>query len=432
MSGGIGVARESGPTAQGCPSVHSREVVVTGMGVMSPAGNDVDTAWKAMSEGRSGIGPITQFDPEGFAVDFGGEVEDFDPGAIFGRYKAKHLDRFTQLALVASRQATNQAQLSAEPDPLRVGVIVGSGAGGLATMERQIGVMARRGPAKVSPYLTPMMCANMAAGEIAMEIGAMGFVTCPVTACAASANAIGDGFEAIRSGRVDAVVAGGADASIVPLCVAGFAAMKALSVHEGDPTRASRPFDAGRDGFVLAEGAAILVLESRERAEARGVTILGEVLGYGTTCDAHHPTAPHPKGLGARAAMQAAVDQAGIDAADVDYVNAHGTSTMFNDATEAAAISRVIGNGVAVSSTKSMTGHLLGAAGAFEAIVGLKAIETDCVPPTINLDDLDPDCDFDNISHVANSAIRRPVEHVVSNSFGFGGLNVSLVFGSGH
>lgn len=402
------------------------------MGVMSPVGNDVASAWQALAAGRSGIGPITQFDTEGFAVDFGGEVRNFDAGDFFGRYKAKHLDRFTQLAVAASRQATAQAGLDTGDDPLRLGVIVGSGAGGLATMERQVGVLNRRGPAKVSPYVTPMMCANMAAGEIAMETGAMGFVSCPVTACAASANAIGDGFEAIRSGRADAVIAGGADASIVPLCVAGFSAMKALSDRADDPERASRPFDHSRDGFVLAEGAAVLVLEARERATARGAAVLGQILGYGTTCDAHHPTAPHPEGLGARAAMANAIDQAGLRPEEISYVNAHGTSTAFNDATEAAAISETIGNGVAVSSTKSMTGHLLGAAGAFEAIAGLKAIETDTIPPTINLDDLDPACAFDDIEHIAGRAVERSISHVVSNSFGFGGHNVSLVLGSGH
>ncbi|MCP3991906.1 MAG: beta-ketoacyl-ACP synthase II [Actinomycetia bacterium] len=404
------------------------------MGLLSPVGNEVTTAWDALVEGRSGIGPITQFDVEGFPVAFGGEVTGFDPGAEFGRYRAKHLDRFTQLALSAAGQAVTQAGIGCdggiELDPFRVGVIVGSGAGGLATMEKQLGVLARRGPTKVSPFVTPMMCANMAAGEIAIEFGAMGFTTCPVTACAASANAIGDGFEAIRSGRVDTVIAGGADASIVPLCIAGFGAMKALSTYDGDPRQASRPFEVDRDGFVISEGAAIVVLEERSQAEQRGATIFGEVLGYGTSCDAHHPTAPHPDGAGARASMIGALAQAGVSPHEIDYLNAHGTSTAFNDATEAAAVAAVIGGGVAVSSTKSVTGHLLGAAGAFEAIATIQAIRSGCVPPTINLDQLDPACDFDSIDHVANVAVERPVRLAMSNSFGFGGHNVSLLFGS--
>jgi len=423
--------RESSGRARGLRGVHSRQVVVTGMGVLSPVGNDVETVWQSLVSGASGIGPITQFDTEGFATTFGGEVADFDPGAELGRYKAKHLDRFTQLAIVAARQATADAQLDigAEVDPFRVGVIIGSGAGGLASIVKQAGVLERRGPAKVSPYVTTMMCANMAAGEIAIDTGAMGFTSCPVTACAASANAIGDGFEAIRSGRADAVIAGGVDASIVSLCVAGFGAMKALSTFDGDPTKASRPFDIARDGFVISEGAAVLVLEEAHRAGKRGATILGEVLGYGTSTDAHHPTAPHPEGAGARASMASAVAQAGLTPADVDYVNAHGTATAFNDATEAAAIAAVIGGGVAVSSTKSVTGHLLGAAGALEAIAALKAIDGGCAPPTINLDQLDPECDYDSIEHIANVASERRIKHVLSNSFGFGGHNVSLVFG---
>lgn len=406
-----------------------RRVVVTGIGILSPVGSDVETAWDALAAGKSGVGPISLFDPEGFAVSFAGEVDGFDPAEAFGRYQAKHLDRFTQLAAVAARQAVAQSGLEAQADPFRVGVIIGSGAGGLATMERQAGVLARKGPGRVSPYTTPMMMANMAVGQVAMETGAMGFTNCPVTACAASANAIGDGFEAVRSGRCDAVITGGAEASIVPLCIAGFAAMKALSVRDGDETEASRPFDRSRDGFVVAEGAAILVLEELGRAGARGAPILGEVLGYGATCDAHHPTAPHPAGAGARVAMSDALNQACLQPSEVDYVNAHGTSTVFNDATEAAAIADVIGNGVPVSSTKSMTGHLLGAAGAFEAMACLKAIETGVLPPTINLADPDPECSPEGIVHVANTSIERKVQHVVSNSFGFGGHNVSLVFG---
>ena len=408
--------------------MHDRRVVVTGMGVLSPVGNDVDSTWQAVLRGISGIGPIGAFDVTAFPVSIGGEVKGFDPGVEFGRYKAKHLDRFAQLGLSAARQAIAQAELSVEPDPFRVGVVVGSGGGGLATMEKGYGVLERRGPAKVSPYLTPMMCANMAAGEIAMELGSMGLTTCPVTACSASANAIGDAFEAIRSGRIDAAVAGGSDASITPICLAGFAAMKALAVPDGDPTTASRPFDAARNGFVLGEGAAMLVLEELARAQERGATILGEVLGYGTTNDAHHPTAPHPDGAGARMAMRTAIAQAELEPADIGYVNAHGTSTPFNDAIEAAAISNEIGGGVAVSSTKSTTGHLLGAAGAIEAIVSLQAIANGTIPPTINLDTLDPECDFDNITHVT-VAEERDLDHVVTNSFGFGGHNVSLVLG---
>ena len=408
--------------------MEERRVIVTGIGVVSPVGNSVKEAWASLIAGESGIGPISLFDAEGFAVSMAGEVRDLDPAAEFGRYRAKHLDRFTQLGIIAARQAVDQSGLDAHADPYRVGVIVGSGAGGMATMQRQADVLTKRGPAKVSPYMTPMMIANMAAGEIAMEFGAMGVSGCPVTACAASANAIGDSFEAIRSGRADVVIAGGAEAAVLPLCVAGFGAMKAVA-------DVSRPFDVGREGFVIAEGAAILVLEERERAIGRGAPILGEVLGYGTTCDAHHPTAPHPEGAGARAAMASAITQSGLHPAEIDYVNAHGTSTPHNDAAEARAIADVVGvpgdRDVAVSSTKSMTGHLLGAAGAFEAMAALQSIEAGIVPPTINLERLDPECDVPGVRHIANTAVEMEVRHTMSNSFGFGGHNVSLILGSG-
>ncbi len=402
-----------------------RRVVITGMGTVNPLGADVAGTWAAMTAGRSGIGPVTLFDATGFPVRIAGEVKGFDGEAVFGKRRARHLDRFAQLALVATAEAMEMAKLDVAGDPWRVGVVYGSGIGGIGTLEENVRTLVARGPEWVSPYMCPMMIPNMAAGEIAMEWGIKGPNSCTVTACAASAHAIGESYDMIRIGRVDAIVCGGSEAGVTPIGLAGFAATKALSTRNDEPERASRPFDAGRDGFVTGEGAATLVLEERESALRRGATILAELVGYGASCDAHHMTAPHPTGEGAVHAMRAALDDAGLDPAEIGYVNAHGTSTIPNDRIETMAVKAVFASGVPVSSTKSMTGHLLGAAGALEALVCVQALQTGVLPPTVNYETPDPDCDLD---YVPNHARPATVDAVMTNSFGFGGHNASLVF----
>ncbi len=400
-------------------------MVVTGAGVVSPVGIGTEKSWAALVEGRSGISHVSAFDASDFPVRIAGEVKDFDGDAIFGKRRARHLDRFAQLALVATQEAIDASGLDPSVEPARVGVVYGSGIGGLSTLEQQVLTLADRGPEWVSPYLCPMMIANIAAGEIAMEHGLKGPNSCTVTACAASAHAIGEAYDLIRLGRADAMVCGGSEAGITPIGMAGFAALKALSERNEDPERASRPFDAGRDGFVASEGAATLVLEERESALSRGAPVLGEVVGYGATCDAHHVTAPHPEGEGAVRSMRLALEDAGLAPGDVGYINAHGTSTQPNDRVETMAVKAVFGRGVPVSSTKSMTGHLIGAAGAFEAFVSLKALETATLPPTVNLDAPDPECDLD---YVPNAARHAEIDVALSNSFGFGGHNATLAF----
>ncbi|MDQ3106244.1 MAG: beta-ketoacyl-ACP synthase II [Actinomycetota bacterium] len=395
------------------------------MGAVTPVGTGVAATWDSLVNGRGGAGPLQAFDPKELSVRIAAEVKDFDGDAIFGKRRARHLDRFVQLAVVATREAIESSGVDVTHDPNRVGVVYGSGIGGIATLEKEILQMAQRGPSKVSPYMCPMMIPNMAAGEIAMEWGLLGPNTCTVTACAASAHAIGDAADMIRLGRADVMIAGGSEAAINPISMAGFAAMKALSERNDDPEHASRPFDAGRDGFVAGEGAATLVLESLDSALARGATILAELVGYGLTSDAFHITAPHPEGNGAIRCMQMALDQAGLAPSEVGYINAHGTSTPPNDRIETMAVKAVFGSSVPVSSTKSMTGHLLGAAGALEAIACVQVLQTDTLPPTINYDDPDPACDLDYVPNVA-----RPgrVDAVLSNSFGFGGHNGTLLF----
>ena len=409
-------------------TVEDRRVVVTGIGAVSPVGVGADRSWEALVAGRSGIDQVAAFDPTGFPVRIAGEVRDFDANAIFGKRRARHLDRFTQLALVATREAVEASKLDPSVEPDRVGVVYGSGIGGLSTLEQQVMVLAERGPEWVSPYMCPMMIANMAAGEIAMEHGLTGPNSCTVTACAASAHAIGDAYDLIRLGRADAMVCGGSEAGITPVGMAGFAALKALSERNDEPQGASRPFDAGRDGFVAAEGAATLVLEEREAALSRGAPVLAELVGYGATCDAHHPTAPHPTGDGAVRAMRMALAGAGIEPHHVGYINAHGTSTPPNDRIESMAVKGLFGTQVPISSTKSMTGHMIGAAGAFEAVVCLKVLETGVLPPTVNYEDPDPDCDLD---YVPNEARRGEVDVAMTNSFGFGGHNATLIFRRG-
>ena len=405
----------------------TRRVVVTGIGAVSPLGLDAPSTWEALVAGRSGVGKITHFDASEFPVRIAGQVEGFDPEAVFGRRRAKHLDRVGQMALVAAGEAIAQSGLDVAGDAERVGTVWGTGIGGIRSLEDGLDVLNERGPDWINPYVLPMMIPNMVAGHVAMEWGIRGYSSCTVTACSASAQAIGESLDLIRAGRADVVVCGGAEAPITRVGIAGFAAMKALSTRNEDPEGASRPFDAGRDGFVMGEAAACLILEERERALSRGAPILAELLGYGATSDAYHMTQPHPEADGAVRAMRAALADAGIGPGAVGYVNAHGTSTPPNDRIETMALKKVFGEKVPpVSSTKSMTGHTLGAAGALEAAVCVLALQRGVLPPTINQHEADPDCDLD---YVANEARPAPVEVALSNSFGFGGHNATLVFG---
>jgi len=404
----------------------TRRVVVTGIGAVSPLGPTAATTWEGLVSGRSGVGPITLFDPDGFAARIAAEVVGFDPEAVFGRRRAKHLDRVAQFALVATAEAVESSKLDVAADPHRVGVLFGTGIGGLHSFEEGAALLNDRGPDWVSPYTLPMFIPNMVVGQVAMEWGIRGYSSCTVTACSASAQAIGEGLDLIRAGRADAMVCGGSEAAITRVAIAGFAAMKALSTRNDDPARASRPFDAGRDGFVMGEGAAVLVLEEREAALRRGAPILAELAGYGATSDAYHMTQPHPEGDGAVRAMQAACEDARLEPAAVGYVNAHGTSTPPNDRVETIALKRVFGKKVPpVSSTKSMTGHTLGAAGALEALFCVQALNHQMIPPTINQFEPDPDCDLD---YVPNQPRPTALEVAMTNSFGFGGHNATLIF----
>lgn len=406
-----------------------QRVVVTGMGAVSPVGNDVPSMWASLLAGRSGIGLITSIDTSQLKTKIGAEVKDFDATLYMERKDVRRSDRYTHFALAAASQAVVDANLAMEhEDPRRVGVIVGSGIGGVITMFEQYDVLRDRGPRRVSPFTVPSMLANSASGQVAISLGARGPNLVPVLACATGNAAIGEGFALIRRGVADVMVAGSAEAAICDLAMAGFEIMGALSAHNDDPSRASRPFDAARDGFIMGEGAGMVVLESLAHARARGARIYGEVLGYGLTADAYHPTAPRGDGLGASEAMAMALAEARIEPQAVGYINAHGTSTPLGDAGETAAIKRIFGDHayrLAVSSTKSMMGHLLGAAGAVEAIVCLKTLEEGFIPPTINYETPDPDCDLD---YVPNTARQADVRVVLSNAFGFGGHNATLVF----
>ena len=407
--------------------MEDRRVVVTGLGVISPLGLDVEQTWQALIAGRSGVRTITAFDAQRSDVRIAAEISGFDAAVFFGRRRARHLDRVVQLALVATKEAIESSKLDVATAPERTGVVYASGIGGIRTLEDGIRVLINRGAEWVNPYVVPMMIPNMAAGEIAMEWQLLGYNCCTVTACSASAHAIGTAFDAIRLGRVDAMVCGGSEAAVTPVGIAGFAAMKALSTRNDEPERASRPFDAQRDGFVLGEAAATLVIEEREFALRRGAPVLAELVGYGATADAYHITQPHPTGDGAVRAMHAAIADAGLSPGDIGYVNAHGTSTPPNDRVETLALKRVFGPSVPlVSSTKSMTGHTLGAAGALESVFSILALQNSVVPPTINLENAAPDCDLD---YVANRARPAALRYVMTNSLGFGGHNASLVFG---
>jgi 3-oxoacyl-[acyl-carrier-protein] synthase II len=408
---------------------HPRRVVITGMGLVSPLGNDLKSFWDNLSNGRSGIGPITLFDVTQYDCRIAGEVKNFDPAAWFNNPRdARRSDRFTQLAVAAAKMALADSGLAlpaANPD--RIGVMVGSGIGGLKTMEDQHTILMNRGPSRISPFMIPMLISNMASGIISMEHGLQGPNYATVSACATSAHGIGEAWRMIREGDADAFVAGGSEAAIVPLGIGGFGAMKALSTRNDEPTRASRPFDKGRDGFVMGEGAGILVMEELEHAKARGANIYAEIAGYGLSADAYHMTTPLENGEGAQRCMRMALKKAGLNPEQVDYVNAHGTSTPVGDLCETRAVKAVFGrhaHQLSVSSTKSMTGHLLGAAGVVESIACIMAIQNSLVPPTINLENPEEECDLD---FTALTAKERKIRVAVNNSFGFGGHNATLI-----
>lgn len=406
-----------------------RRVVITGMGTLTPIGNELDTFWENVKAGKSGIGPITLFDASDLTSQIAAEVKGFEPADYMDRKEARRMDRFAQMAVAAASMAIEDAALNLDQiDRDRAGVIIGSGIGGIQTLEDQATVLVKRGASRVSPFFVPMLIPDMASGQVSIMFGLRGHNSCSVTACASGTHSIGDAFRVIQRGDADIMVAGGSEAGVAKLSMAGFCSLKALSTRNVEPERASRPFDADRDGFVLGEGAGILVLEELESAKRRGARIYAELVGYGATADAHHITAPAPEGAGAARAMKEALADAGITPEAVDYINAHGTSTEYNDYFETLAIKSVFGkaaNELAVSSTKSMTGHLLGAAGGVEAVISAMAIRDGIIPPTINYETPDPRCDLD---YVPNEARSASVETVVSNSFGFGGHNAVLVF----
>ena len=401
-------------------------VVVTGMGVKTPAGVDVDTLWATVCAGKGAAARIERFDPSELPVQFAGEVLDLDPEKYFGPKEVRRVDRFTQLGFAAAADAIEQAG-DLKADPSRVSVIAATGVGGLETMEINEATFLERGASRVSPFFVPMMMPNAAAGQISIRYGFTGAALCISTACAAGANAIGEGTRMIRDGSSDVVVAGATEAPVTPLTISAFARMGAMSTRNDDPAAASRPFDAARDGFVIAEGAAFTVLETMERALGRGAPILGEVLGYGRNADAHHITAPVPGGAGAAACMQLALDDADLSADAIGHVNAHGTSTPLNDAAEAEAIRKVFGGrSLPITSTKGVTGHMIAGAGAAEAVISLVALREGLVPPTANLEQLGDDIDLDVVAGTPRPVERKPV---VSNSFGFGGHNAALILG---
>ncbi len=405
-----------------------RRVVITGLGAVTPVGNNVETFWDGIKSGKCGIDKVTFFDASEFKTQIAGEVKDFDPAEYIDKKEARKMDRYTQLAIVAASEAVEDSGLDMEKeDKWRVGVVTGSGIGGISTLEDQHKMLLERGPGRVSPFFIPMMIGNMGAAQIAIKYGAKGVNENIVTACASSTNAIGDAMRHIRYGQNDVIIAGGAEAAVSPLAFAGFCSMKAMSRRNDDPKTASRPFDAERDGFVLGEGAGFVVLEELEHAKKRGAHIYCELAGYGATDDAYHITSPVPGGEGGAMAMKLAIEDAGLKPEDITYINAHGTSTLYNDKFETEAIKSVFGDAaktVAVSSTKSMTGHLLGAAGGVEAIICAKAVSEGFIPATINYENPDPDCDLDIVPNVGRSA---DVKAAISNSLGFGGHNATIL-----
>ena len=407
-----------------------RRVVVTGVGLVTPLGLTAPETWENLLAGQSGAGPIQRFDAAGLDVRFACEVKNFDPTNYMDRKEAKRADRYAQYAIAATTMALADAGIGDTfPDPDRTGVIIGSGIGGIGTFEEQCRIFIEKGPGRVSPFFVPMFIPDIASGLVSIRWNARGPNYCTVSACASSAHALGEAFRLVQMGDADMMVTGGAEAAVTPLAIAGFANMKALSTRNDEPTRASRPFDKDRDGFVMGDGAGVLVLESLEGAIARGATIRGEVLGYGMSADAFHMTQPAPGGDGARRAMVACLQDGGIDPLAVGYINSHGTSTPHGDIAETAAAKDVFGDHayrLVMNSTKSMTGHLLGAAGALEASITLMVLERGIIPPTINLDHPDPECDLE---YAGTRAVERDVDIALTNSFGFGGHNVSLALG---
>ncbi|MCD6299562.1 MAG: beta-ketoacyl-ACP synthase II [Dehalococcoidales bacterium] len=408
---------------------HNNRVVVTGIGVLSPLGLDMATTWEGLIGGKSGIDYITQFDAESFDTKIAGEVKGFEPTDYINRKDARRMDRFAQLAVAASRQAVEQARLQPElSNGYDVGVIVGSGIGGIITLSEQVRVLLEKGPGSVNPFLIPMMIADMAPAQISISLGVKGPNFCTTSSCSSSSDAIGTAYEVIKRGDAQAMITGGSEAIVTPIGIAGFNACRALSTRNSEPQAASRPFDAERDGFVVGEGAAILILENLAFAQKRGANILAEMTGYGASSDAYHITQPSEDGSGATKAIKITLRKAGLTPNEVDYINAHGTSTPLNDKVETMAIKAVFGDRayhVPISSTKSMTGHLIGSAGAIEAAICIMAIQNSIIPPTINLTHPDPECDLDYVANVARSA---NITTAMSNSFGFGGHNSVLIF----
>jgi 3-oxoacyl-[acyl-carrier-protein] synthase II len=402
---------------------------VTGVGLVSPLGIGTDANWAALCAGRSGIGPITRFDASQFSARIAGEVKDFDPLRFLEKKDVKKVDIFIQLAIAASQFAVDDAKLAVTPEiATRVGVFIASGIGGFSTIEREHKALLEGGPRRISPFFIPAAIINLAAGQVSIRFGAKGPNSATCTACSASAHAIGDSLEIIRRGRADVMIAGGSESAITPMGVGGFAAMRALSTRNDDPTAASRPFDLGRDGFIMGEGSGVVILEELEFARRRGAPIYAELVGYGMSADAFHITAPSEDGDGGMRVMASALDDAGIRPEQVDYINAHGTSTPYNDKLETLAIKRLFGDHarrLAISSTKSMTGHLLGAAGGVEAGISVLAIKHQVAPPTINYQTPDPECDLD---YVPNTMRPMKIDYALSNSFGFGGTNGALLF----
>jgi 3-oxoacyl-[acyl-carrier-protein] synthase II len=407
----------------------NRRVVVTGIGLVSSLGIGTEANWTALSAGTSGVGTITKFDASRFATRIASEVKDFDPLQFIDKKDVKKMDVFIQYAIAAAQFAMDDASLTIAPDArARVGVFIASGIGGFTTIEREHKALLEGGPRKISPFFIPSAIINLAAGQVSIRFGAQGPNSATCTACSASAHAIGDAFEVIRRGDADVMIAGGSEAAITPMGIGGFGALRALSTRNDDPERASRPFDKDRDGFIVGEGAGVLILEELEGARRRGARMYAELVGYGMSADAYHITAPSEDGDGAYRVMRAALKSAGIEPSCVAYINAHGTSTEHGDKIETLAIKRCFGEHakqLAVSSTKSMTGHLLGAAGGLEAGITTLAVYHQVVPPTINLDEPDPECDLD---YVANKKRAVPIEYALSNSFGFGGTNAALLF----
>ncbi|KJS18940.1 MAG: 3-oxoacyl-ACP synthase [Clostridiaceae bacterium BRH_c20a] len=408
----------------------NRRVVVTGIGVISPVGTGIEKFWSSLLEGQSGIGPITRFDASELTTRIAGEVKDFQVENYIDKKEARRMDLFTQYAVAGAKMAVEDSGMDlSQVDLNRMGVILGSGIGGIETFEDQCKVLLNKGPNRVSPFMVPMMIVNMAAGQISIHLGAKGPNITVVSACASGTNAVGDAFKLIQRGDADIVISGGTEASITPLAFSGFCAMRALSTRNDEPTKASRPFERDRDGFVMGEGSAILILESLEHAQNRGAQIYSEILGYGSTADAHHITAPAPEGEGAARAMDMAINDAGLKPSQIDYINAHGTSTELNDKFETLAIKQVFGEAVSqvlISSTKSMTGHLLGAAGALELAATSLALKHGQIPPTINYENPDPELDLD---YVPNVKREKEIKFALSNSLGFGGHNATVVLG---